>query len=262
MTNQTLLVDIDRRGIATITLNNPAKHNAFDDAIIDALSTMLNELAADEDLRVLVLAASGTTFSAGADLGWMKRMASYSYEENLADAEHLAAMFKALNSFPRPTIAKIQGAAFGGAVGLVACCDMAIAVPRAVFALTEVKIGLVPATISPYVVAAIGQRAARRLFTTGERFNAATAASLGLISEVVEETHLDGRVSELAANISANSPAAVALVKQLIFKVADRPIDDRVIDYTSKEIARIRVSKEGQEGLSAFLEKRKPAWSF
>ncbi|MGW8194820.1 MAG: enoyl-CoA hydratase-related protein [Desulforhopalus sp.] len=261
MKNTTLLVEVDHQGVATITLNNPDRHNVFDDAIISAMSAALADLAADDKLRVLVLAASGKTFSGGADLSWMKRMAGYTYEENLADAAKLAAMLKALNFFPRPTIAKVQGPAFGGAVGLVACCDMAVAVPAATFAFTEVKIGLIPATISPYVIAAIGQKAARRYFVTGERINAETAAALGLISEVAEDEQLDARVNELAATVLANSPAAVARAKQVILKVAQRPVDDGVIQYTSQQIAKIRVSEEGQEGLCAFLEKRKPAWS-
>ncbi|MFW2366975.1 MAG: enoyl-CoA hydratase/isomerase family protein [Desulforhopalus sp.] len=261
MNNTTILVDLDSRGVATITLNNPDKHNAFDDTIIQELSSALAELAANPDLRVLILAAAGKTFCAGGDLEWMKRMARYSYDENLGDAEKLAAMLKALNFFPRPTIARVQGAAFGGAVGLISCCDMAVATPQAIFALSEVKIGLIPAVISPYVIDAIGQRAARRYFTTGERFSAETATSLGLISELVQEQLLDEKIDELVEIYSDNGPAAVAAAKQLVFRVAPRMISEDLVRYTSEEISRIRVSEEGQEGITAFLEKRKPAWS-
>lgn len=261
MNNTTILVDLDSRGIATITLNNPDKHNAFDDTIIQELSSALAELAANPELRVLILAAAGKTFCAGGDLEWMKRMARYSYDENLEDAENLAAMLKALNFFPRPTIARVQGAAFGGAVGLISCCDMAVATPQAFFSLSEVKIGIIPAVISPYVIDAIGQRAARRYFTTGERFSAEMATALGLISEIVQEEHLDEKISELVEILSGNGPAAVAAAKQLIFRVAPRMISEDLVRYTSEEISRIRVSDEGQEGITAFLEKRKPAWS-
>lgn len=261
MNNTTILVDLDSRGIATITLNNPDKHNAFDDTIIQELSSALAELAANTELRVLILAAAGKTFCAGGDLEWMKRMARYSYDENLEDAENLAAMLKALNFFPRPTIARVQGAAFGGAVGLISCCDMAVATPQAFFSLSEVKIGIIPAVISPYVIDAIGQRAARRYFTTGERFSAEMATALGLISEIVQEEHLDEKISELVEILSGNGPAAVAAAKQLIFRVAPRMISEDLVRYTSEEISRIRVSDEGQEGITAFLEKRKPAWS-
>ncbi len=187
-------------------------------------------------------------------------MASYTYEENLRDSRALATMLKTLNFMSKPTIARVQGAAFGGAVGLVSCCDMAIASERANFSLSEVKIGLMPATISPYVVAAIGQRFARRYFTTAERFNAETAAQLGLVSEVVVEEALDPCIDILVKALLANSPAAVKEAKQLVFDVAEREITDELIEETSKRIAAIRVSEEGQEGLTAFLEKRQPNW--
>lgn len=260
MTEDNLLLTIDNRGVATLRLNRPELHNAFDDTLIADLTDALEKLADNDRVRVLILASEGKSFSAGADLKWMKRMARYSYEENLADANALAKLLKTLNFFPRPTIARVQGAAFGGAVGLVSCCDIAVASTRASFSLSEVKIGIVPATISPYVVAAIGQRAARRYFTTAERFSAETAVQLELVSEVVEEAQLDEVVNKLVESLLANSPAAVRTAKQLVFDVANRPIDDELIVDTGKIIAAIRVSQEGQEGLSAFLEKRKPGW--
>lgn len=257
----TVVTHIDDRGIATITMNNPDKHNAFDDVIIAELTAAFNQVTNDDSVRVVVLASEGKSFSAGADLNWMKRMASYTHTENLRDSHALAEMLRVLNFISKPTIARVQGAAFGGAVGLVSCCDMAVASPRASFCLSEVKIGLIPATISPYVVAAIGQRASRRYFATAERFDAATAYLLGLVSEVVETDELDNTIEQLASQLLTNSPAAVKAAKQLVFDVADRVIDTSLIEDTCTRIADIRVSEEGQEGLSAFLEKRKPAWT-
>ncbi|MEH6582511.1 MAG: enoyl-CoA hydratase/isomerase family protein [Halioglobus sp.] len=265
MTETVVTTKIDERGIATVSLNNPEKHNAFDDSIISQLTEAFTAIAADNNVRVMVLASKGKSFSAGADLNWMKRMAGYSYEENLRDANALADMLKALNFLPQPTIARVQGAAFGGAVGLVSCCDMAVGTPRALFSLSEVKIGLMPATISPYVVAAIGSRASRRYFTTAERFSAETALKLGLLSDVVKEEALDDTVKQLVDEIIANSPIAVRAAKALVHDVAGQPLtnngsSDALIAMTCKRIAAIRVSEEGQEGLSAFLEKRPPNW--
>jgi len=251
---------VDDRGVATITMNNPDKHNAFDDVIIAELHSAFDRANDNADVRVVILAATGKSFSAGADLNWMKRMASYTREENLRDSVALAAMLKALNFMSKPTIARVQGAAFGGAVGLVSCCDMAVGSPRASFSLSEVKIGLIPATISPYVIAAIGQRAARRYFTTAERFKADVALQLGLLTELVEEEALDTRINALVDSLLANSPAAVQAAKQLVFTVAEREITDGLIQETCEAIANIRVSSEGQEGLTAFLEKRAPSW--
>lgn len=256
-----ITTSMDDRGVATVTMNNPDKHNAFDDAIIAELTNAFQQLADDADVRLVVLAAEGKSFSAGADLNWMKRMATYSHAENLRDSHALAEMLRVLNFMPKPTIARVQGAAFGGAVGLVSCCDMAVAATRASFCLSEVKIGLLPATISPYVVAAMGQRAARRYFTTAERFSADTARQLGLVSEVVEADELDNVIELWITHLLNNSPAAVQAAKQLVFDVADRVIDTALIADTCNRIADIRVSAEGQEGLSAFLEKRPPAWA-
>ncbi|TQV66173.1 enoyl-CoA hydratase/isomerase family protein [Exilibacterium tricleocarpae] len=258
MSETTVLMDIDARGVATITLNRADKHNAFDDAVIALLTRRFEAAAADKQVRAVVLAATGKSFSAGADLAWMQRMAGYSYEENRRDADALAQMLNTLNTLPKPTIARVQGAAFGGAVGLVGCCDMAVASRSASFCLSEVKIGLIPATISPYVIAAMGARAARRYFITAERFSAATAAGLGLVSEAVEAAQLDPVIDQWLEHILANSPAAIVAAKQLIADIGDRPITESLIADTSERIARIRVSAQGQEGLQAFLEKRKP----
>ena len=251
---------VDDRGVARVTLNNPEKHNAFDDQIIAQLTDVFANIAANSNVRLMILATEGKNFSAGADLGWMKRMAGYSYAENLQDANALAEMLRVLYQMPQPTIARVQGAAFGGAVGLVSCCDMAVATSAASFALSEVKIGLVPATISPYVIAAIGERAARRYFTTGERFDAAQALHIGLVNEVVDNDSIDDCINKLRDALLANGPEAIRVAKQLITHVSGKPIDKDLIDYTCQIIADIRVSEQGQEGLKAFLQKTKPNW--
>jgi len=257
---QKVLFNVDSLGIATVTLNNPDKHNAFDDGVIAALTQVFDEIAQRQDIKVMILASTGKSFSAGADLGWMKRMASYSYEENLNDANALANMLKALNFLPQPTIAKVQGAAFGGAVGLASCCDIVIASNKASFCLSEVKLGLIPATISPYVVNAIGQKASRRYFQTAERFFAEKAQQLGLVDEIVELTDLDKSVEGMVNTLLSNGPEAVRQAKQLALDVAYQDINDELLQITSERIAAIRVSNEGQEGLSAFFEKRSPKW--
>ena len=255
-----VITDIDDHGVAQVRLNNPDKHNAFDDEIIGELTEAFVAIADNSNVRVMVLGSEGKSFSAGADLEWMKRMASYSYDENLRDASALALMLKTLNEIPQPTIARVQGAAFGGAVGLVSCCDMAVAASAASFSLSEVKIGLVPATISPYVIAAIGQRAVRRYFVTAERFDAHRAMEIGLVNEVVDAEQLDQEIDRLIDALLANGPQAIIAAKRLVFDIAGKPIDQQLIDSTCETIAAIRVSEQGQEGLQAFLEKRKPHW--
>ena len=255
-----VITQIDSRGVARVTLNNPDKHNAFDDQMIIELTNAFNALAANANVRIMLLKSEGKSFSAGADLDWMKRMASYSYQQNLNDARALAAMLKALHQMPIPTIARVQGATFGGAVGLISCCDIALASSNASFALSEVKIGLVPSTISPYVIAAIGERHAKRYFMTAERFDANTALQIDLVHEAVEKSLLDDKVEQLITAILSNGPEAVAVAKQLIFAVSGKPIDSKLIEHTCEVIAGIRVSAQGQEGLSAFLDKRKPNW--
>ena len=260
MTESTVITAVDERGVATVTLNRPDKHNAFDDTIIAQLREAFDDLAQRDEVRVVVLASEGKNFSAGADLGWMKRMAEYDYAHNLRDAQLLAGMLKALHDLPQPTIARVQGAAFGGAVGLVSCCDMAVADEGASFCLSEAKIGLIPATISPYVIRAMGERAARRYFTTAERFRALEAQRIGLVSEVAAAGALDDVLEALVAALLQNGPAAVRESKQLVVDVVGRDISAELIEDTCVRIAHIRVSDEGQEGLGAFLNKRKPNW--
>ena len=258
MNDNVVTTSFDERSVATVTLNRPDKHNAFDDEIIAQLRQAFAEVAAREDVRAMVLASEGKNFSAGADLAWMKRMATYDHAENVADARGLAAMLKALYEMPQPTIARVQGAAFGGAVGLVSCCDMAIAGDSASFCLSEVKIGLIPATISPYVIRAIGERAARRYFVTAERFNADIARSLGLVSAVCED--LDAGVQDMLETLLANGPVATRAAKRLVADMVGRELDDALIEDTCVRIADIRGSDEGREGLDAFLNKRTPGW--
>ncbi len=249
--------------VGVLRLNRPELHNAFGDLMIAELIQALDALAAMPGLRLLLLESTGKNFSAGADLNWMRAMAQKDYQQNLTDAGALALLMQKLNSFPLPVIALVQGAAFGGAVGLVACCDMAIATPKASFCLSEVKIGLIPAVISPYVVRAIGERASRRFFTTAERFDAQTALQLGLVSEIAgteEQADLRAKAQPLIDAIIANSPQAVVAAKALVAYVADAPLSPDTIAETSRRIAAIRVSPEGQEGLTAFLDKRTPAW--
>ena len=255
-----VLYTVSDNGVATVTFDNGAKHNAFDDTIIKTLTDIFNDIAKRDDIKVMVLAANGKSFSAGADLGWMKRMAGYSYEDNLKDAHKLADMLKVLNFLPQATIAKIQGAAFGGAVGLASCCDIVIASNKASFCLSEVKLGLIPATISPYVVNAIGLKASRRYFQTAERFLADKAMQIGLVDEVVDAEELTPAVEKMINTLLSNSPQAMRQAKQLAFDVAYQKIDEQLLSDTSARIASIRVSNEGQEGLSAFFEKRSPAW--
>jgi methylglutaconyl-CoA hydratase len=249
-----------RERIATVTLNRPEIHNAFDETLIAALTAAFVSLDDNEDVRVVVLAGAGKSFCAGADLNWMKRMAGFGEDENLADANALAAMLRALYALSKPTIARVSGAAYGGGVGLVAACDIALAVPEATFALSEAKLGLIPATIGPYVIEAIGARQARRYFLTAERFDAAEARRIGLVHEVVAADALDARIDALVATLRAAGPSAQLECKALIRGVAHRPIDDDVIDGTARHIAAVRASPEGREGVAAFLGKRKPAW--
>jgi methylglutaconyl-CoA hydratase len=255
-----VLYSVDQRGVATVTLNRPQVHNAFDDQLITQLTNIFKRVGQDDSVRVMILAANGKSFCAGADLNWMRRMTDYSYEQNLADATALANMLLELNELPKPTIARVQGAAFGGAVGLVACCDMAIGSKLSKFCLSEVKLGLIPATISPYVIDAIGARLARRYFTTAEVFSSRRARRIGLLSEAVTEEALDTSIEELVECLLKNAPLAIAAAKQLIFDIRDTPAGEELLNLTSTRIAATRVSKEGQEGLNAFLQKRRPNW--
>ena len=260
MTESSVQVSIDERGVATVLLNRPERHNAFDENMIAELTASFDSLATNEKVKLMVLRSNGRNFSAGADLDWMKRMANYSHEENLRDANLLAQMLHKLNYLPFPTIARVQGAAMGGGAGLVCCCDIAIASDSASFAFSEAKLGLIPATISPYVIQSIGAQAARRYFLTAERFDANTALRLGMVSECMDENEIDEEINKLAQAILANSTDAVKAAKQLVFDIENQEVNPALIEMTSERIAEIRASEEGKEGLAAFLEKRKPAW--
>jgi methylglutaconyl-CoA hydratase len=257
---QDILTEIDA-GIGIITLNRPERHNAFDDTMIAELANTLEMMASEPAVRVVVISSTGKSFCAGADLNWMQRAATYSLEENRRDASALAEMLRRIADCPKPVIARVQGPAYGGGVGLVAACDMAVATFDARFALTEVKLGLIPAVISPHVIAAIGERYARRYMLTAEMFSAAEAYRIGLIHEMVaDDASLDEAVGEWVETLLKNGPQALAECKALIRSVAGRPLGPKVIDYSVDRIANMRVSPEGQEGLSAFLQKRKPNW--
>ncbi len=246
--------------IRTITLSRPDVRNAFNDEVIAELKTAFTEAGLADDVRCVVLAADGPAFCAGADLNWMRRMADYTRDENLADAGQLAAMLRAIYECPKPTIARVQGDVFAGGVGLVAACDMAVSVDTATYCLSEVKLGLIPATISPYVIRAMGARASHRYFLTAERFSAAEAHRIGLVHEVVAADALDTKVTELTSALVSASPNAVRACKRLVQDVAEREIDDALVAHTVAGIADIRSSAEGKEGVQSFLQKRKPSW--
>jgi methylglutaconyl-CoA hydratase len=255
-----LLVEDDGRGVRRITMNRPAVHNAFDEHMIGALTAALEVAAEDPSVRVVVLGGAGKSFSAGADLGWMRRMAGYGAEENLADAQALARLMHTLYELPMPTLAAVNGAALGGGVGLICCCDLALADEGAIFGTTEVRLGLIPAVIGPYVVGAVGPRQGRRLMVTGERIDAQEAARLGLVHRVVSKDRLDEEVEHAVDALLANGPRAMAEAKRLVMDLAEQPISDSLLDDTAARIARIRASAEGREGVAAFLDKRRPAW--
>ncbi|HEX2648693.1 MAG TPA: enoyl-CoA hydratase/isomerase family protein [Burkholderiales bacterium] len=247
-------------GVATVTLNRPEVRNAFDEHVIAGLARLLEEIGEDASVRALVLAGNGPAFCAGADLNWMKRMAGYGYEQNLADAQALADMLSMLARLPKPTIARVHGPAFAGGTGLVAACDIAVGTPEAKFCFSEAKLGLSPATISPHVVRAIGERAARRYFLTAEVFDAREAERIGLLSLLVDRDSLDKTIDGLLGHLLAGGPEALARIKELISAVSGKPLDRALAADTAKRIADIRVSPEGKEGIASFLEKRKPKW--
>lgn len=252
---------IDRDGpTALLTLDRPAAMNALDAGLIASLTRAYAALGQDPAVRAVVLQAEGPIFSAGADLDGMRRMAEASEADNLADARALAGLMRTLDTCPKATLARIQGSAFGGAIGLIACCDIAVAVPEAQFALSEVRLGLIPATIGPYVVRAVGPRAARRLFVTAERFSAAEALRLGLVHEVAEAGALDQAIGRQVQAVLKGGPAAIAAAKRLVADV-DAPIDAGLIEETARRIAETRASPEAREGIAAFFGKRKPGWS-
>jgi methylglutaconyl-CoA hydratase len=255
-----LLLDI-HAGVARVVLNRPQLRNAFDDALINELTAAFKALDADSAVRVVVLAGEGPAFCAGADLNWMKRMAGYRYEQNLADARALADMLAALDRMQKPTVARVHGPAFAGGVGLVAACDIALGTPEAKFCLSEAKLGLSPATISPYVIRAMGARMARRYFLSAEVFGAEEAHRIGLLSALVPAAELDSALAALIEQLAAGGPQAQAKIKELIRHVESAPIDGALAADTAQRIAEIRVSPEGREGIASFLEKRKPAWA-
>ncbi|MEJ5030587.1 enoyl-CoA hydratase/isomerase family protein [Comamonas sp. MYb69] len=246
--------------VATITLTQPDVRNAFSDEVIADITRAFTWVGAQDQVRAVVLAAEGPAFCAGANLNWMRAMADYTREENLVDAGKLAEMLRVIYTCPKPTIARVQGDVYAGGMGLVACCDMAVAASHAGFCLSEVKIGLIPATISPYVIRAMGPRAAHRYFLTGERFDAAEALRTGFVHQVVEAEALDSAVDGLLKHLLSASPAAVQACKKLVLNVAGREVDEALIAETVAGIADIRASAEGKEGVQAFLNKRKPSW--
>ncbi len=246
--------------LARITLTRSELRNAFNDEVIAELTQAFSELGQREDVRCIVLGAEGPAFCAGADLHWMRRMADYTRAENLADAGKLAQMLRVIYECPKPTVARVQGDVYAGGMGLVACCDVAVSIDTAGYCLSEVKLGLIPATISPYVIRAMGARAAHRYFLTAERFSAQEAHRLGFVHEVVSAEQLDAKVDEIVQALVKNSPHAVKVCKKLVQDVAFAELGQPLVEKTVEGIADIRASAEGREGVSAFLGKRKPSW--
>jgi methylglutaconyl-CoA hydratase len=258
-TFETISYSIENQ-IAKITLNRPEVHNAFNDVMIRELLEVFQEISKSEDIRVVILTGRGESFCAGADLNWMKRMINFSYEQNLEDSLKLAELFYLMYSLPKPIIAAVNGAAIGGGTGLVAVCDIAIASENAKFSLSEVKLGLVPACISPYVIRKVGEGRCREFFLTGERVTAQRALELGLVNQVVPPTQLDIAVNEKVKQLLSSGPKAIAMCKELLKNVPGMSFD-KAMTYTAEMIASMRIGDEGQEGMNAFLEKRKPKWT-
>jgi len=254
---------ISREGkVATVTLNRPDVRNAFNETTIAEITQAFGELGAEEDLRAIVLAANGPAFCAGADLNWMKKMAGYTHAENHADALQLAEMLRTIYLCPKPVVAKVQGDCYAGGMGLVSACDIIVAVDQANFCLSEVKLGLIPATISPYVIKAMGENASRRYFLTAERFSAQEALRIGFAHEVVAADALDAKVAEIVKALVNNSPNAVQQAKVLVRDVVGQTVNDALLADTAERIAHIRASEQGREGVASFLEKRKPSWLY
>ncbi len=260
MTDQVLLTTIDTNGVARLTMNRPDVRNAFNEEIVNEICDTMGRLNIDPNVRIIVLTGAGKAFSAGADLNMMRRAADYSSAENKDDARRLAHMLISIYDSPKPTIALVNGPAMGGGLGLIAACDIAIGAEETFFALSEVRIGLIPAVISPFVLQAIGPRQARRLFITGERFSAGKAKAIGLLHETAPMAGLDSALNEVIAGLLQCGPAAMREAKELIRAVSGRSIDEGVMKDTAGRIANIRASAEGKEGVTAFLEKRKPVW--
>jgi methylglutaconyl-CoA hydratase len=260
MTDASFLSERRPDGVVWLTLNRPEIHNAFDDRQILELTRAFEDLAADDTVRAVVVTGAGSSFSAGADLNWMRRTATYGEADNLRDANALARLMQVLDQIGKPTVARVNGAALGGGAGLVACCDIVVASEQAVFGTTEVRLGIIPAVIGPYVVAAIGPRQARRLMLTGERITAREAARIGLVHEVVAADQLDATIAMVLSNLLKGGPGAIAAAKRLVHDLSGRAISQELVDDTARRIAALRVSPEAREGVSAFLEKRKPGW--
>jgi methylglutaconyl-CoA hydratase len=259
MDYQTLEIQQEPR-VATVWLNRPDVRNAFNQTTIAELTQAFHALGQDANVRAIVLAARGPAFCAGADLNWMKQMADYTHDENRADAALLAEMLRTIYRCPKPVVAKVQGDCYAGGMGLVAACDIAVAVEEVNFCLSEVRLGLIPATISPYVIKAMGENAARRYFLTAERFDAQQAQRIGFVHEVVGADALDAKLAEIVKALVSNSPNAVTQAKRLVREVGGMPLTDALIADTVEGIAQIRASDEGREGVRSFLEKRKPSW--
>lgn len=257
---ETIQVGCDAKKVWTISLNRPKVHNAFNEEMIQEISNALEVLGTEPSVRTLILRGNGKSFCAGADLNWMQRAAQFSAEENRADAMKLGKMLHLLYTFPRPTIAVVQGSIFGGGVGLAASCDLAIAADNSVFSLSEVRLGLIPAVISPYVVSAIGGKAAKRYFLTGERFDAETAVSLGIVSCNCSLEQVESRLQHFIGELLQGGPEAQGKAKELIDKVQTRKADSELIELTANAIAQVRTTKEAREGIAAFFERRKPDW--
>jgi len=259
---QTSTRSIDPRGVLTLCMNRPAVHNAFDAQMIEELTAALISADRDDAVRLVVITGAGKCFSAGADLNWMRSLVDATREDNERDALQLAKLMRSLNYFSKPTLARINGAAFGGGVGLIAACDITIAAEGAKFGLTEVRLGLVPAVISPYVIRRIGETHARRYFLTAERFDSRRAVEIGLVQQAVDGEQLDAAVEDVVNQVLSGGPQAVAHAKRLVFGIAGHGVEDqkRIDETTARLIAELRVSAEGQEGLAAFLEKRQPNW--
>ncbi len=260
MSTNSVLTEIGVDGVATLTFNRPDLHNAIDESVIAQFIAGLRRVADDPAARVLVVAGNGKSFCAGADLNWMKRTAQFDEEANYRDALEFTELLALLDSMPKPTIARVHGPAYGGGVGIVAACDIALGTAEASFSFSEVRLGLIPAMISPYAVAAIGERAARRYMLTAERIDAAEAHRIGLLHAVVPAAELDAAIARLVAHAAKGGPASIAACKRLIANVAHGAIDRSMREYTAREIASVRASAEGKEGVGAFLEKRAPAW--
>lgn len=257
---QSIITEIDD-GVGILTLNRPTRHNALDETLINEITAGLLDLETNPRVHLVVLSSVGKSFCAGADISWLKRETSNTLEENLRDARNLGRLMTTLNNLRKPTIGRIQGPTFGSGVGLVACCDIAIATYDAQFALSDVKLGIIPAVVSPFIMAAVGERFVRRYTLSAERFSAAEAYRIGLVHEVVpDETELDQALIEIVDSLLKNGPQAMAECKSLLRDLSARPIDDDIIEEAAQRMARVRSSAEGREGLTAFIEKRKPNW--